>query len=226
MPRPEGKGSLPPDSRRSLAQMPETRNGRSLVRSIPVLLTALRALLAPVVLLLSLYAPWPKAFATCLVVAFLSDVFDGVLARRLGVATPNLRRLDSAADTLFYAACVFAAWHLYPTAITERLLPLGVLAALEATRYVVDFVKFHREASYHMWSSKVWGIALFVGFFSLLVLGSSGAAVSCAIYVGIVADLEGLAISIVLARWQADVPSFVHALRERRNADRSLNPWN
>ncbi|HZX71126.1 MAG TPA: CDP-alcohol phosphatidyltransferase family protein, partial [Rhodanobacter sp.] len=145
-------------------------------------------------------------------------IFDGVLARRLGVATANLRRLDSAADTLFYAACAFAAWYLYPAAITDRLVPLAVLAVLEVTRYVVDFLKFRREASYHMWSSKVWGIALFTGFFSLLVLGSSGVWVSCAIYAGIVADLEGLAISIVLPRWQADIPSFVHALRERRNA--------
>jgi CDP-diacylglycerol--glycerol-3-phosphate 3-phosphatidyltransferase len=189
-----------------------------LIKSTPVLLTALRALLAPVVLLLSLYAPWPEAFAACLIVAFLSDIFDGVLARRLGLATANLRRLDSAADTIFYAACVFAAWHLYPAALTERLVPLTALAVLEVTRYVVDWLKFRREASYHMWSSKVWGIALFTGFFSLLVFGSSGAAVSCAIYVGIIADVEGLAISIVLPRWKADVPSLVHALRERRNA--------
>lgn len=189
-----------------------------MIKSTPVLLTALRALLAPVVLLLSLYAPWPGAFAACLIVAFLSDIFDGVLARRFGVATADLRRLDSAADTVFYAACLFAAWHLLPATITQRLVPLAVLAALEVTRYAVDFLKFRREASYHMWSSKLWGVALFVGFFSVLVLGSSGVAVSCAIYVGIVADLEGLAISIVLTRWKADVPSLVHALRERRNA--------
>lgn len=183
---------------------------------VPVALTALRALLAPVVVLLSLYAPRPEAFAACLVVALLSDIFDGVLARRLGVATANLRRLDSAADTLFYAACVFAAWHLDPSAIRQRFVPLALLAGLEATRYVVDFLKFRREASYHMWSSKVWGLALFAGFFSLLVLGSSGVAVSCAVDVGIVADLEGLAISIVLPHWKADVPSLVHAWRERQ----------
>jgi phosphatidylglycerophosphate synthase len=183
-----------------------------------MLLTGLRALLAPAVALLSMYAPLPEAFAACLIVAFLSDIFDGVLARRLGVATANLRRLDSAADTLFYVACVFAAWHLYPSAITERFVPLAVLAVLEAARYALDFLKFRREASYHMWSSKVWGITLFIGFFSLLVFGFTGVAVLSAIYVGIIADLEGLAISIVLPRWQADVPSFFHALRERRNA--------
>jgi hypothetical protein len=50
------------------------------------------------------------------------------------------------------------------------------------------------------------------------VFGSSGAVVSLAIYVGIIADVEGLLISLVLPRWQADVPSIVHALRERRAA--------
>ena len=189
-----------------------------MIARVPILLTALRGLLAPVVLILALYAPRPGAFALCLIAAFLSDLFDGILARRLGIATARLRRLDSAADTLFYAACVFAAWHLEPNVIEERWIPLAVLAVLEATRYVVDFLKFRREASYHMWSSKIWGIALFAGFFGLLVLGSSGAAVSCAVYVGIVADLEGLLISLVLSKWQADVPSLVHALRERRHA--------
>ncbi len=106
---------------------------------------------------------------------------------------------------------------LYPEAITERLWPLIILVALEAFRYLVDFAKFHREASYHIWSSKLWGISLFVGFFSLLVFGSEGAAVSFAIYLGIAADLEGIAISVILPRWRSDVPSFVHAVRIRRN---------
>jgi phosphatidylglycerophosphate synthase len=198
--------------------MREIRSGQSLLKSIPIGLTGLRALLAPVVVLSSLYAPRAGVFAVCLVTAFLSDIFDGVLARRLGIATANLRRLDSVADTVFYAACVFAAWHLYPAAIIQRVGPLAALAVLEAARYVIDFVKFRREASYHMWSSKVWGIALFAGFFALLVFGSSGAVVSLAIYVGIIADVEGLLISLVLPRWQADVPSIVHALRERRAA--------
>jgi CDP-diacylglycerol--glycerol-3-phosphate 3-phosphatidyltransferase len=187
-----------------------------LLKLAPALLTALRAILAPIVVLLAIYAPKPGAFAACLVAAFVSDVFDGIIARRLGVATPTLRRLDSAADTLFYAACVFAAWRLYPAAIRVRLLPLSILIALESLRYILDFAKFHREASYHMWSSKLWGIGLFVGFFSLLVFGSQGAAVSLALYLGIIADLEGIAISVILPRWQSDVPSFVHAMRAKR----------
>lgn len=130
--------------------MPQQRDVHSFTRKIPILLTGLRAFLAPIVLALSLYSPQPAAFAVCLIVAFLSDIFDGIIARRLSIATANLRRLDSAADTLFYAACVFAAWHLHPAAITDRTVPLLILAALEVIRYLVDFAKFQREASYHM----------------------------------------------------------------------------
>src|SRR5262245_8786729 len=132
----------------------------SLATKLPLALTALRALLAPVVVALPLWWPSHAAFGACLIAAFLSDVFDGVIARHLGIATPGLRRLDSIADTLFYVAAVCAAWHLYPQVIRDHGVALGVLVALELARYAFDLAKFRREASYHMWSSKLWGLVL------------------------------------------------------------------
>jgi CDP-diacylglycerol--glycerol-3-phosphate 3-phosphatidyltransferase len=182
---------------------------------LPLALTASRALLAPVVVGLALAWPAPWAFGACLVAAFASDVFDGIVARRLGVATPGLRRLDSLADSLFYLAALSAAWHLHADAIRAQFAPLAVLAALEIARYAVDLRKFGKEASYHMWSSKLWGVALFAGFFALLVFGEDRVAVPAAIWIGIVADVEGLAISATLREWRTDVPTIWHARRLR-----------
>ena len=187
----------------------------SIASKIPLSLTALRAVLAPALLALAVLDPDPRAFGACLTLGFLSDVFDGVVARRLGVATPGLRRLDSIADTLFYVAATFAAWHLYPQVIKEHSIALLLLVALELGRYGFDLAKFGREASYHMWSSKVWGIVLFVAFFALHAFGYTGALVAMPIYVGIIADVEGLAISFVLEEWKSDVPSIFHAVRTR-----------
>ena len=193
--------------------------GHSIIRwsvnAIPLLLSALRALLGPVVLLAACFYPSRFLFGSCLVVAFVSDILDGVIARRLNIATANLRRLDSIADSIFYLSAALAAWLLYPALIRQHVVALAVLVALELTRYAFDFLKFRREASYHMWSSKAWGILLFVGCYSLLALGLGGALVALPIYGGIVADLEGLAISVVLPTWRADVPSLLHALRYR-----------
>lgn len=184
-------------------------------RHLPLSLTLLRVLLAPVMLALALLHPDQALFALCLALAFVSDIFDGVIARRLGIATPALRRLDSIADSLFYGCAAIAAWLLYPGAIRERAVALTVLAALEAMRYAYDYAKFRREAAYHMWSSKAWGIFLFAGFFSLLGCGNQGIWVSLAVYAGIVADLEGLAISAVLCEMKGEVPSLWHACQLR-----------
>ncbi|TAK90186.1 MAG: CDP-alcohol phosphatidyltransferase family protein [Burkholderiaceae bacterium] len=185
--------------------------------TIPLMLTALRALLGPVVVFLSLQKPDPAIFAVCLVLAFFSDVFDGILARKLGIATPTLRRLDSLADTIFYAAATYAVWKLYPTEITQHATALYILFFLEVARYLFDLLKFRREASYHMWSSKLWGVALFLGFFSLLVFRQDNLLVQAAIYIGIIADIEGLLISAVLPQWKNDVPTLFHAVRDSRN---------
>jgi phosphatidylglycerophosphate synthase len=195
----------------------KSREPMRALRWLPLALTVLRALLAPVVALLAIAWPSRPAFGVCLIAAFLSDVFDGVIARRLGIATPNLRRVDSIADTLFYVGALFAAWHLQPQALLEHRAALILLVLLEISRYAFDLRKFGREASYHMWSSKLWGLALFAGFFSLLALGRSGWAVTAAVWLGIVADMEGLAISVVLTRWMNDVPSVVHAFRLRKS---------
>ena len=186
------------------------------MNSIPTLLVALRAGLAPVVVVLALFYPSPVGFSFCLIAALLSDYFDGVVARRLGIATPTLRRLDSAVDTLFFISIAFAAWHLHPEAIRARWTPILALVVLETFRYLLDFSKFRREASYHMWSSKLWALSLFAGFFSLLVLGHDSPLVGFMIYLGIVCDLEGIAISLVLRKWQNDVPTIFHAVQLRR----------
>jgi phosphatidylglycerophosphate synthase len=193
---------------------------------IPLGLTLLRAPLGPAMLVAAVYDPDPVFFGVCLTLAFLSDVFDGVIARRLNVATPGLRRLDSVVDTIFYVCVAFAAWRLYPAALEAHAKGIVVLIALELTRYVVDGVKFRRVASYHMWSSKLWGLLLFIAFFALLVFGRADWTLSVAVYAGIVADIEGLAISWVLSESRTDVASIVHALRpsSRKGAGTPLYP--
>jgi CDP-diacylglycerol---glycerol-3-phosphate 3-phosphatidyltransferase len=67
-----------------------------------------------------------------------------------------------------------------------------------------------------MWSAKAFGVALFLAFVGILGFGHTGWLVSLAIAVGIVSDLEGIAISLVLPAWHHDVPSIAHALRLER----------
>jgi CDP-diacylglycerol--glycerol-3-phosphate 3-phosphatidyltransferase len=187
-----------------------------LLRHVPLALVSLRFILALVVLVAAVRAPLPWIFGTCLVGALLSDYFDGVIARRLGVATPTLRRFDSLVDTVFYVCALAAVLIVAPELLRPVSIPLAALIALEVVRYMVDFRKFGKEASYHMWSSKAWGLWLFVGMYAVLVHRRGGWPVALAVYWGIACDLEGLAISLMLGEWRTDVPSLLHAWRIRK----------
>jgi CDP-diacylglycerol--glycerol-3-phosphate 3-phosphatidyltransferase len=187
----------------------------ALLKQAPWALVCFRALLAPVVVLLAWNGRQGIPMAATLAAALLSDICDGMLARSFGTVTAPLRRADSIADTLFYVSAACAAWILNPGSVRSVGAVLAVLIGLEVVRYLFDFVKFQREASYHAYSAKAWGLILAIALILLLAYNVAGGILVSALWLGILASIEGLAISIVLPAWSYDVPSIVHALKLR-----------
>jgi CDP-diacylglycerol--glycerol-3-phosphate 3-phosphatidyltransferase len=178
-------------------------------------LTVLRLLLAPVLVWL-VYAGAPGlVFAGVVLVAFVSDYFDGVIARRLGVASAELRHFDSRADLVFYATAAWAVWRLHPDVVRSVAVPGLIVIGLDVVRHVFDFAKFGRDVAYHAWSSKVWGLSLALALVLLMGFGVSQPFVGIAVILGLIAQIEGLLISVALPVWTHDVPTMIHALRIR-----------
>jgi phosphatidylglycerophosphate synthase len=186
-----------------------------MLRSVPMGLTVLRLLLAPVLVWL-VYASAPGViFASVVLVAFVSDYFDGVIARRLGVASAELRHFDSRADLVFYATAAWAVWRLHPDVVRSVAIPALVVVGLDIVRHVFDFAKFGRDVAYHAWSSKVWGLSLALALVLLMGFGVSQPFVGITVVLGLIAQIEGLLISVALPVWTHDVPTLIHALRIR-----------
>ena len=186
------------------------------MRSIPLGLTTLRLLLAPVLVWL-VYANAPGlAFSAVILTAFVSDYFDGVVARRLGVATAELRHFDSRADLVFYATAAWAVWRLHPDVVRSIAIPGSIVIGLDVVRHVFDFMKFGKDAAYHAWSSKVWGVSLALSLVLLMGFGIVQPFVAITVVLGLIAQVEGLLISVVLPVWTHDVPTRAHALGVRK----------
>ncbi len=79
---------------------------------IPLILIYARLFLGGVILALSfLQVTYAPAIAvTLLTIGLLTDIFDGIIARRLGVSTQRLRRLDSTIDQIFFVCVAVAAY--------------------------------------------------------------------------------------------------------------------
>ena len=196
----------------------------TLLKSIPVGLTALRLLLAPV-LVWMVYVDAPSLlFAAVVLVAFASDYFDGVIARRLGVATPALRHFDSRADLVFYATAAWTVWMRRPDVARSVAIPALVVIGLDVLRYIFDFAKFGRDVAYHAWSSKAWGLSLALALILLLGFGITRPFVPIAVWLGIAAQIEGLSISMILTRWTTDVPTIFRAINLRKATNTDSRP--
>lgn len=184
---------------------------------MPLGLTMLRLLLAPV-LVWMVYAAAPGgAFALVILIAFVSDYFDGVIARRVGVASAELRHFDSRADLVFYATAAWVVWRVHPEVVRRFAVPGLIVIGLDVVRHVFDFSKFGKDAAYHAWSSKVWGLSLALALVLLMGFGIVQPFVGITVTLGLIAQVEGLLISVVLPRWTHDVPTLVRAVQIRKN---------
>ena len=190
---------------------------------MPIGLTVLRVLLAPVMVWM-VYAGAPGiAFSAVILTAFVSDYFDGVVARKVGVASVELRQFDSRADLVFYATAAWAVWRLHPQAVKAVAIPALVVIGLDVVRHVLDVAKFGKDVAYHAWSSKVWGLSLALALVLLMGFGIVQPFVWITIVLGLIAQLEGLLISIVLPVWTHDVPTLSRAIRIRRKHTAAAN---
>jgi phosphatidylglycerophosphate synthase len=182
---------------------------------IPWAMAAARAALGPV-LIAGAACFWNGfALAGVVVAALLSDIYDGVLARRWGSDTAGVRLFDSMADTIFYLCTAAALWIGQPQMWRSNRGLLWALLGLEAARFAFDFVKFGKPASYHSYLAKTWGLVMAIAVVGVFAFGRRNVLVPAALVLGILCDAEGLAMSLVLPAWRRDVKTLRAAWRVR-----------
>lgn len=110
------------------------------VESIPNALTASRVALTAVAYAVA-WAEWEALFAVLVLTIVLTDILDGPIARRAGVANREGANLDSLADFLFYASLPVWVWRFEPTFILRMLWLIGPMFALYVVANAVNRVR-------------------------------------------------------------------------------------
>lgn len=192
--------------------------------AIPWMMAAARAALGPV-LVIGERCGWNGFTLAGIVVAALqSDIYDGILARRWGCDTADVRLFDSMADTVFYIGVAIALWIGVPQVWYQYGVLLTVLLASEGCRFAFDFWKFGKPASYHSYLAKTWSLVMACAVVGVFGLGRPNAAIAVALLLGILCNLEGLLMSLILPHWTRDVKTIAAAWKTRTEAKaRSTN---
>jgi CDP-diacylglycerol--glycerol-3-phosphate 3-phosphatidyltransferase len=185
-------------------------------KTIPWSLVVFRFLLGPALLLAARSSIAGFWLGAMVIAGFLSDVYDGVLARRWNTASSALRIADSAIDIVFYLGVLAAVVQRHWAAIRDRLWLLVAVIALEILNCVFGLIKFRRMPSYHSNVAKFWGFLLAVSTVAVMSFNSAHWLVTLALAWGIVYELEVFAMSVLLPKWTRDVKTLSRALALRR----------
>jgi len=188
------------------------------MKRLPLLLIGFRFLLAPVMLYLGFF--YEKNYKGLIVIllflGLLSDIFDGIIARKYNTATATLRRLDSQTDMIFWLSAGFTAWFIWPDVISENKKVIYILLGMEIACYAVSILKFKKETCSHAYLSKLWGVTLLAAFTDLILNGNAGALFFTCLAAGIISHIDRIMITLILPNWQHDVPSAYHAWLVRK----------
>ena len=201
---------------------------QSLKRRIPWMMAGARAVLGPVIVI-GERASWSGlTLAVIVVTALLSDIYDGVLARRWKCDTAAVRLFDSMADNVFYLGAAAALWMRHPQLMRSFAVPIGIVLGIEVLKLAFDCVKFGKPSSYHSYLAKSWGLVLATTVVMSFAM-SSGPVLRIfwwvALAFGVLACLEGLTMSLIMPEWRHDLKTIPRAvaLRKRILLDRRRN---
>ena len=179
----------------------------------PNVLSAFRVLCVPLLLALA----WNGAMGIFLILfalALLSDVLDGLLARRLEQESEFGAQLDQWADFALWVSFPVGAWWLWPE-VVHREAPYVILAIVcLLLPTAIAYAKYRTVPGYHTWSAKLSAVLMGVAVPLLLIFDLAWPFRVSALFL-LVSAVDELGITALLAECRHDVPSVLHASRLR-----------
>lgn len=188
--------------------------GRERFWTLANMVTASRLALAPLLVALA-YLGHGRAFALVLAASLAIGVVDGRLARWLGQESRWGARLDSWGDLSTYACVPLCAYWLRPELVQDEAATFWTIVGALAVPVVYAFIKYGALTSYHT-RGTVLASYLIGGGVLLLFAGGPFWPVRIAAAVLVAAELEELAITLVLPRPVPLVGSLRQAWKTRR----------
>ncbi len=187
------------------------------MKKIPFILVIFRACVAVFLLLDGFDKHLSTYFVPLFVLASLSDIFDGVIARKYNIVTEFLRRADSVTDLYFYACIFISLYSCFGSNIQSSVkFAFLVLIFLQVVSWVFSLIKFRQLTSYHSCLAKAWGLSLFVLVLDVCVNQQFGRVFWISALIACLSLCEDIVITFILQKPQYDVLSIVDAFKRNR----------
>ncbi len=183
-------------------------------KNIPNLLSGYRLLIFPVLLFLILKRV-EVAFAWLICINLITDILDGIIARRFNLQTSFGAKLDSAADVTTYAAAIYGVYVFKWVEIEPFKALFFGFVGLYTFSMVVGLIKFKQLPSLHLYSFKIMGYFHGIFLFILFVFGFVKVLFFVALGWGIWACFEEILVLLVLKKMKNNAKGLFWVLKDK-----------
>lgn len=185
---------------------------------IPFALLYSRLAVAITIVVCSFITVKPYVVVLLSVYAVLSDVFDGVIARRLNIANPEMRQLDTKIDTVFWFSCLWYLCLQHATFITSHGWQVIILVMTELFIIILGQLKFQKRISFHTYLAKAWTLTILWFFIEVVLINKSGYSFQIVFWYGLLVQMEIFLIALILEDYRTDISGIWQVLKSRNNA--------
>ena len=189
------------------------------MESGPYLLLAARLVIALMLVWDSLDGQTHILFSVGLVVALVTDIFDGIVARSLGTATKFLRVADSRIDTLLIFCVTASLWFAQRPVLIRFAVPIAVKFGLYFISLIYPKLKFGEWPAYHAYSAKLAGLVMIGAVVVLFGYGPVDILLWLAIALMILSHIDRILITAFLPEMAEDVAGLWQAWAIRQGAN-------
>lgn len=181
-------------------------------KNIPNCITSVRLAGA---LILFFVEPFSVPFYLIYTLCGVTDVLDGMAARKLDASSELGSILDSIADLLFYAVMLFYVipylWKRVPVMVWYVV---GLIFALRVVSYSAAWFKYRRFASLHTYGNKATGLCVFAVPYLLLVIDDTAVcAIACTL--GMLSTIEELLIHLNSPSYDPKAKTIFYLLKKK-----------
>ena len=189
--------------------------------TIPNLISSYRLLVFPLILYF-IIAGNEKLFAIFLIINLLTDLIDGVIARRFHMETELGAKLDSFADNFTYLLAFAGLFVFKMDDLRPHLVSFILFIGMLVLTVIVSLIKFRKFPSFHLYMTKISGYIQGAFFISIFSLGFFAPLYYLMITWAIIGALEHIAIQMVIPEMRSNVKGLYWVLKEKREQKEKL----
>lgn len=185
------------------------------LQHLPNLISILRLATVPVLVWLAA-SQMQMAFAWLILIAGLTDVLDGWLARRFGWTSAIGALLDSIADVTLILVALYGIWSMQRIVFVDEWLVFAGVSAIWFVVHVSALIRYGRLASFHTRLARLgilmFGVCVLLLFFYDFVPWVFYLSAATSFLGGI----ESLIMIVLIPNWSPDIPDGLYRVLQQR----------